>query len=184
LIVLVTFVLALVPTAFHSSPASAAYRYDFSAHGYDGSVTVARAEVSTAGHEAIPGVSDAARDSRYVYGPYADPVATNTADDFVIRRPGPGTPSIYDGLDEAVATSHGAERLREAGFDALSVENLRASPFVYEQADNAMVYVGQTADDDFDLVVIGERGVVTAHRGLTRYDLDGLAANFGWSGYP
>ncbi len=41
-------------------------------------------------------------------------------------------------FDDVVTTSHGRQRLAEAGFDGLSVDLLRASDTVYEQADGAL----------------------------------------------
>lgn len=87
-------------------------------------------------------------------------------------------------FDDAIATSHGRQRLTEAGFDDLSIDILRTSDTVYEQADGALVDVAQTGRDAFDLVVIGDNGIVTAHRGFSRWELDGLAYNYDWVGYP
>jgi len=87
-------------------------------------------------------------------------------------------------FDDVVTTSHGRQRLAEAGFDDLSVDLLRASDTVYEQADGALVHVAQSGPDAFDFIVIGENGIVTAHRGFTRWELDGLAFNHDCLGYP
>jgi hypothetical protein len=89
-----------------------------------------------------------------------------------------------ESFGEIVATDHGAQRMAEAGFDQASIQNLEASPNVYEQAGGGMAHVVQTGPDSFDMAVIGDRGVITAHRAMTRWELDGLAANHGWTGYP
>lgn len=59
-------------------------------------------------------------------------------------------------FDDVVTTSHGRQRLAEAGFDDLSVDLLRASDTVSEQADGALVHVAQSGPDAFDFIVIGE----------------------------
>lgn len=87
-------------------------------------------------------------------------------------------------FDDAVATAHGRQRLAEAGFDDLATDVIRSTNTVYDQANGAVVHVAQTGPDAFDLITTGERGVITAHRGMTRWDLDGLAANHDWIGYP
>ena len=88
------------------------------------------------------------------------------------------------GFDDAVDTAHGRQRLVEGGFDDLATDVVRASDTVYEQANDALAHVAQTGPDSFDFIVVGDNGVITAHCGFTRADLDGLARNFGWSGYP
>jgi hypothetical protein len=85
--------------------------------------------------------------------------------------------------DEAFDTVHGRERLAQNGFDETAILNMKASNQVYEQADGAMVYVTQTGSDAFDLVVVSGGRVVTAHRDFTKRGLDGLASNYGWSGW-
>jgi pretoxin HINT domain-containing protein len=87
-------------------------------------------------------------------------------------------------LDDLIATAHGRQRLAEFGFDDVSIRMMRASANVYEQANGAQVYVSQVGDDLFDMIVTGERGIITAHRGYTRADLDALAHNYQWTGYP
>lgn len=46
------------------------------------------------------------------------------------------------------------------------------------------MHVVQTGRDTFDMAIVGEHGVITAHRGMTRFELDGLAYNHDWVGYP
>ena len=51
----------------------------------------------------------------------------------------------------------------ERGFDSIEIAIARSSNLAYE---------------------LGERGVVTGMKGLTERELDNLARNYGWSGYP
>lgn len=44
-------------------------------------------------------------------------------------------------------------------------------------------YVVQLGDV-YNVLVIGERGVITGIKGLTERELGNLARNYGWKGYP
>ena len=105
------------------------------------------------------------------------------------RRPGARrarswqTPLGPKDLGEALATKHRRERLAERGFDAVDIAIARSSNLAYEQADEAVAHVAQIGDL-YNVVVVGEKGIVTARKGLTRSELGNLARNCGWSGYP
>ena len=47
-----------------------------------------------------------------------------------------------------------------------------------------MATVAQMGPDTFNVVVTGERGIITAQRNLIRQELNNLARNHGWKGYP
>ena len=38
--------------------------------------------------------------------------------------------------------------------------------------------------DTYNVVVVGEEGIVTAMKGLSQRELGNRAQNYGWSGYP
>lgn len=86
-------------------------------------------------------------------------------------------------LADALATTHGQERLAARGFDNVDIAIARSSNLAYEQADGAIAHVAQLGDV-YNVVVVGERGVVTGMKGLTENQLGNLARNYGWSGYP
>jgi RHS repeat-associated protein len=87
-------------------------------------------------------------------------------------------------LEDVLATQHGVTRLAQFDFDPIDLQLMRSASTVYEQADGAKAYVAQLGEDSFNMIVIGEGGVVTAHKGMSRHDLDGLARNYDWTGYP
>jgi hypothetical protein len=58
-----------------------------------------------------------------------------------------------------------------------------ASPTQYEQDDGAIAHVAQFGQT-FSVIVVGRQGVVTAIRTQTQQQLDKLAENYNWNGYP
>ncbi|MEZ5094658.1 MAG: hypothetical protein R2731_00065 [Nocardioides sp.] len=99
------------------------------------------------------------------------------------RRLNPERGSIGGGGFTGSATTHGAERLAEAGFDDIDVAIIRAGRS-FEQTDGATAFVSSTGRDSFNMIVQNSDGViVTAHRGMTYDDLAGLAQNYRWSGW-
>lgn len=88
----------------------------------------------------------------------------------------------YD-LGELLTSGHGAQRLAERGFDDIDIAIVRSSSTVYEQADGAMAHVARFGDT-YNVVVVGERGIVTGMKGVTEQGLGNLARNYGWTGFP
>ncbi|HGY92162.1 MAG TPA: hypothetical protein ENK43_13415 [Planctomycetes bacterium] len=83
-------------------------------------------------------------------------------------------------------TAHGAERiagqgatrggvLSEAGIDAV-----RQGGRVMTQADGATVRILQNEAGRFNVVVEGERGIITTFENLSQKSLDRLGKNYGW----
>lgn len=87
-------------------------------------------------------------------------------------------------LDDALATRHGQQRLTQRGFDSVDIAIVRSSPTSYEQADGAIAHVGQLGPNSYNVIVAGDKGIVTAMRGVSGQELSNLARNYGWSGYP
>jgi hypothetical protein len=86
-------------------------------------------------------------------------------------------------LEDALATKHGQRRLAQRHFDNVDIALAKASPLQYEQADGAIAHVSQLGDR-YNVIVVGEEGIVTAIKGLTKRELGNLARNYGWQGYP
>ncbi len=99
------------------------------------------------------------------------------------RRLNPERGSIGGGGFTGSATTHGAERMAEAGFDNLDVAIIRAGR-QFEQTDGATAFVSSAGKDTYNMIIQNSDGaIVTAHRGMTYDDLAGLAQNYGWSGW-
>jgi len=82
-------------------------------------------------------------------------------------------------------TAHGAERIAGAGATrggVLSLEEIaavREHGRVMTQAGGGTVRIFEQGGR-FNVVVEGERGIITTFRNLSQKSLDGLAKNYGW----
>lgn len=83
-----------------------------------------------------------------------------------------------------MATTHGVEQFAAAGFDDTDVALIRAGSSYEQGVDGATVYVSQSGEDAYNLLIENESGAVTAHRGMSFDDLNGLARNYDWVGRP
>lgn len=93
----------------------------------------------------------------------------------------PGAP----GEGEIQTTAHGAERIAGAGATrggVLSEAEITAARAGTKltQADGAVVRVLEGPPGRFNVVVEGERGVITTFKNLSQESLDRLAKNYGW----
>jgi len=73
------------------------------------------------------------------------------------------------------------QRLRERGFTNSEIEETRQSTTVLKQSDGARVFIKETAQGRFNVIVEGERGIITAFRNIRRGALERLSRNYGWS---
>ena len=92
--------------------------------------------------------------------------------------------------DVLKTTAHGAERIAGSGATrggVLSAEQIfavRTSGRVMVQADGATVRIHQNELGRFNVVVEGERGIITTFENLSQKSLDRLAKNYGWKERP
>jgi hypothetical protein len=92
-----------------------------------------------------------------------------------------------EGADIGATTAHGAERVAGAGATrggVLSPEqilNVRGSGEVWSQADGATVRILQNGAGRYDVVVDGDRGLITTFSNLSQKSFDRLAGNYGWT---
>ena len=77
------------------------------------------------------------------------------------------------------ATVHGAERLAERGFSQADVV-LTKSGQQFLQRDGATVFLKEVAPGKFNVLIEGQRGVVTALKNVSEKSIAKLAANHGW----
>lgn len=97
-----------------------------------------------------------------------------------LSQGGPGT---------AATTAHGAERIagpaaqRGGVLSSEQVAVVRAFGRQFAQADGATVRVKATGER-FDVVVEGDRGVITTFRNLSQKSLDRLRERYGWREMP
>lgn len=83
---------------------------------------------------------------------------------------------------EARATAHGAMRMAQASrlSAAAAKEVVRGATTRGLQADGAEVFI-QLVNGRFNVVVSGERGVITTFKNLSERSLARLARNYGWT---
>ena len=83
-------------------------------------------------------------------------------------------------------TLHGAERIAGAGatrggvLTAEEVTATQTSTRVLTQADGAAVHIAEAAPGRYNVVVSGERGVITTFKNISEKSLTRLSKNYGW----
>jgi RHS repeat-associated protein len=83
-------------------------------------------------------------------------------------------------------TAHGAARIagplatRGGVLSAEQIAAVQASGRVMTQTDSAVVRILQTAGGRFNVVIEGEKGLITTFENLSQKSLDGLAKRYGW----
>jgi RHS repeat-associated protein len=83
-------------------------------------------------------------------------------------------------------TAHGATRIagplatRGGVLSADQIAAVQASGRVMTQTDGAIVRILQNANGRFNVVIEGERGLITSFENLSQKSLDKLAKNYGW----
>lgn len=77
------------------------------------------------------------------------------------------------------ATIHGAERLAERGFTQADII-LTKTGQQFLQKDGAKVFIKEVAPGKFNVLVEGQRGVVTALKNVSEQKVAKIAAKYGW----
>lgn len=78
------------------------------------------------------------------------------------------------------ATKHGSERLKERGFSNSDISNTKNTTNIKTQADGAKVYIKETPNGKFNVIVEGDRGIITALKNISQKALDRLMKNYNW----
>jgi RHS repeat-associated protein len=85
-----------------------------------------------------------------------------------------------EGAEEGLAaTAHGVEQLAERGFSSSDIA-LTKSGEALTQSDGATVYLKEVSSGRFNVIVEGQRGIVTALKNIPQGAVDRLAQNYGW----
>jgi hypothetical protein len=110
----------------------------------------------------------------FIYGVRGGPPASN-----VLNAAGGGAKALE-------TTAHGAERIAGAAatrggvLSEAGVAAVREGGRLLTQADGATVRVLQNAAGRFNVVVEGQRGIITTFENISQKSLDSLARNYGW----
>jgi filamentous hemagglutinin len=84
-----------------------------------------------------------------------------------------------------IISRHAAISLVRHGFTEpfnLVDEIIDSPSYVVTQADGSTVYIQslKSRGNRYNLIIVGEEGIVTGLRQLSRQDLNNLARNYGW----
>jgi hypothetical protein len=75
----------------------------------------------------------------------------------------------------------GAAATRGGVLSPEQILNVRGSGEVWSQADGATVRILQNGAGRYDVVVDGDRGLITTFSNLSQKSFDRLAGNYGWT---
>lgn len=97
-------------------------------------------------------------------------------------------PALRDAAKGGVGrtTAHGAERVAGAGatrggvLGAGRIGEVRSAGRLMKQTDGASVRILENGAGRFDVVVDGQRGLITTFENLSQRSLNRLAGNYGW----
>ena len=78
------------------------------------------------------------------------------------------------------ATKHGASRLRERGFSTKDISTTKNTRNIKRQSDGAKVYIKEVSKGKYNVIVEGERGIITALKNISKKSLDRLTKNYNW----
>ena len=78
------------------------------------------------------------------------------------------------------ATKHGATRLKERGFSMKDISSTRNTGNIKHQSDGAKVYIKEVSKGKYNVIVEGERGIITALKNISKKSLERLTKNYNW----
>lgn len=105
----------------------------------------------------------------------------------IVSATGVAAETTTEGADVGATTAHGAERVAGAGatrggvLTPEQIVQVRGSGQLLTQADGASVRALQNSAGRYDVVVDGERGLITTFNNLSQKSFDRLANNYGWT---
>jgi len=107
---------------------------------------------------------------------------------FIAPLAGAGRAAVARGGSQALqTTAHGAQRVAGAAatrggvLSETGIAAVRQGGRVMTQADGATVRILQNEAGRFNVVVEGERGIITTFENLSQKSLDRLGRNYGWN---
>ena len=93
---------------------------------------------------------------------------------------GTGTYGHFGNTNGSKATIHGSERLKERGFSRNDISNTKSTSNVKTQSDGAKVYIKEISPGKYNVIVEGNRGIITALKNISKKSLDRLTKNYNW----
>ena len=93
---------------------------------------------------------------------------------------GTGAGGNFGNTKGSKATKHGSERLKERGFSRNDISNTKSTSNVKTQSDGAKVYIKEISPGKYNVIVEGNRGIITALKNISKKSLDRLTKNYNW----
>ena len=90
------------------------------------------------------------------------------------------TPTSKGIVESNPATQHGTQRLTERGFTPNDISLTKSTNIIKAQADGAKVYIKDIGGGRFNVIVEGDRGIITALKNISQKSLDRLSKNYKW----
>ena len=93
---------------------------------------------------------------------------------------GTGAGGNFGNTNGSKATKHGSERLKERGFSGNDISNAKSTSNVKTQSDGAKVYIKEVSPGKYNVIVEGDRGIITALKNISKKSLDRLTKKYNW----
>lgn len=77
-------------------------------------------------------------------------------------------------------TKHGDERLKERSFSTKDIKDTKNTSNTKKQADGAKVYIKELENGKYNVIIEGEKGIITALKNISQKALDRLSKNYKW----
>ena len=77
-------------------------------------------------------------------------------------------------------TNHGRKRLKERGFSNKDISNTKNTTNIKKQSDGAKVYIKEISSGKFNIIIEGDKGIITALKNISKKALDRLMKNYNW----
>jgi RHS repeat-associated protein len=81
---------------------------------------------------------------------------------------------------DAKVTTHGNQRLAERGWTQTEIATTKGGGKVLTQADGAKVFLHEVSPGKFNVIIEGDRGIITGLKGLDQNAINNLSKNYGW----
>ena len=93
---------------------------------------------------------------------------------------GAGAGGNFGNTRGAKATKHGSERLKERSFSNSDISNTKNTTNIKIQGDGAKVYIKEVSGGKYNVIVEGDKGIITALKNISKKALDRLTKNYNW----
>ena len=93
---------------------------------------------------------------------------------------GAGAGGNFGNTKGSRTTKHGSERLKERGFSPNDISDTKNTTDIKQQDDGAKVYIKEVSNGKFNVIIEGDRGIITALKNINLKALERLKKNYKW----